>query len=489
MSRDSGSFRDPSGYVLQHQGRIFRALDAGAADLLRELDAQGHFARWSRESLMVGTRFVDDPGLLAELFAAHPGFAAFVEHDRIDPITYPYEWSTSMLADAGRLTLRLQRELLPLGLSLKDATAYNVQFVRGRPVFIDLTSIEKPARLDLWFALGQFNRMFLFPLLLAKHAGWDLRSYFLANLDGRSTLQVGQAFSWFQRWSPKLILDVGLPFALEKKVKAGKASAPRTPVPSAAGAPIGNPVAQQMTLRRLDKKIAALAASISPDTVWGDYVQICSYDAAAEASKKSLVREFLEQVKPASVLDVGCNTGDYSRIAAECGASVLATDFDVSAVEQMYRRLRKEPAAITPMVVDIANPSPGIGYRNAERLPFLGRARPDCVLALAVIHHLLVGANLPMAAVRDLFASIARKHLVLEFVPTDDVMFRKLIEFRVNLFGDVTLDRCLDVFSEKFILLRQVPVQNSPRTLLLLKKRSFPLRPSIDPQLELNQPK
>lgn len=472
MSRDSGSFRDPSGYVFQHRGRVFRAVDAAAAGLLRDLEAQGHLGRWSQEGLVVGTRFVADPSLLAELSAAHPGFAAFVEHDRIEPITYPYEWSPSMLADAGRLTLRLQGELIQLGLSLKDAAAYNVQFVRGRPVFIDLTSIEKPARLDLWFALGQFNRMFLYPLLLVKHAGWDLRSYFLANLDGRSTLQVGQAFPWRQRWSPALVLDVGLPFALEKKVKAGKASAPKPPAAATAGAPAGHPAAQQMTLRRLDKKIAALAAAIAPETVWGDYVQICSYDAAAEASKKALVREFLMQAKPASVLDVGCNTGDYSRIAADCGASVLATDFDVGAVEQMYRRLRTEPAAIVPMVVDIANPSPGIGYLNAERPSFLERARPDCVLALAVIHHLLVGANLPMAAIRDLFAAIAQQHLVLEFVPTDDVMFRKLIEFRVNLFDSVTLDRCLDVFGETFVLRRQEPIRNSPRTLLLFEKRA-----------------
>ncbi len=473
MARDSGSFRDPSGYVFQHGERICRTLDAASAAILHDLEAQGHLQRWIRDGLVVGSRFVADPARLAELNAAHPGFTAFLEHDRIEPITYPYEWSPSMLADAGRLTLRLQGELLKLGLALKDATAYNIQFVRGKPVFIDLTSIERPARRDLWFALGQFNRMFLYPLLLVKHAGWDLRSYFLASLDGRSTLQVGQAFSFRQRWSPGLILDVGLPFALERKVKAGKAAAPRPPPAAAGGAPAGNPVAQGMTLRRLAKKIAALAKSIAPETVWGDYTQICSYDAAAEASKKSIVRDFLRQAKPASVLDLGCNTGDYSRIAAECGANVLATDFDPGAVEQLYRRLKKEPAAITPMVVDLANPSPGIGYRNAERPAFLDRARPDCVLALALIHHLLVGANLPLAAIRDLFALLAQKHLVLEFVPVDDVMFRKLLEFRVNLFGHVTLDHCLKVFAEKFTLLRREAVQNSPRTLLLLEKRTL----------------
>jgi hypothetical protein len=136
----------------------------------------------------------------------------------------------------------------------------------------------------------------------------------------------------------------------------------------------------------------------------------------------------------------------------------------------MYQRIRQEPADITPMVVDIANPTPGIGYLNTERPSFLERARPDCVLALAVIHHLLVGANLPMAAIRDLLAALTRRHLILEFVPTDDVMFRRLIEFRVNLFDHVTLDHCLDVFGKSFRLLRRESIRNSPRTLLLFEK-------------------
>jgi SAM-dependent methyltransferase len=260
---------------------------------------------------------------------------------------------------------------------------------------------------------------------------------------------------------------VVLPYALERRAVSGKARAPKL---SADNPGQGNPMVQQMNLRRLDRKMETIAQSIAPKTVWGNYTKSCSYDQKAESSKKGIVGEFLRQVSPASVLDVGCNTGDYSRIAAESGAQVIATDFDIGAVEQMYQQLQNHPADIAPMVVDIANPSPGIGFMNGERTSFLERASPDCVLALAVMHHLLVGANLSLEAIRDLFATLSNKHLVLEFVPTSDIMFRKLVEFRVDLFGHVTLDRCLEVFREKFVLLRQEPVRNSPRTLLLFQK-------------------
>ncbi len=467
MPRIAGSFRDPCGFVFGHGDRIFRALDATATHLIRELDEKGFLAQWVKDGLVVGTRFVDDQKLLTEFRTSYPGFSSFLEHDKIPCITYPYEWSPSMLADAGRLTLRFQGELLRLGLSLKDATAYNIQFVGGRPIFIDLASIEKPTRLDIWFALGQFNRMFLYPLLLMKYAGWDLRSYFLSNLDGRSTLQVGQAFSFHRRWSPSLLFDVGLPYALERRVVEGRTHAPKPPVGNSGV----NPMVQQMTIRRLERKIKKMAESIVPQTIWGDYTKTCSYDTEAEFSKKERVKEYLRQTSPDTVLDIGCNSGDYSRIAAACGARVCSTDFDIGAVEQMYRQLKICPADILPMVVDIANPSPGIGFMNRERETFLERAKTDCVMALAVIHHLLVGANLSMEAICELFASLTRKHLILEFVPTDDVMFRKLIEFRVDLFGHITLDNCLAVFGEKFVILRQESIRNSPRTLLLFERR------------------
>jgi len=201
--RDAASFRDPSGYVFRHAGRIHRALDARAAADLESLRECGSLDRLVADRLVVPTTFVASP-LLETLSAGHPGFARFLEHATIDPITYPYCWTVSMLADAGALTLDLQLRLLETGHSLKDATAYNVQFVRTRPLFIDLASIERPPRLDIWVALGQFQQMFTYPLLLVRHRGWDLRSYFLSSLGGRTAAQVGASFTGLSRLRPNL---------------------------------------------------------------------------------------------------------------------------------------------------------------------------------------------------------------------------------------------------------------------------------------------
>ena len=175
--------------------------------------------------------------------------------------------------------------------------------------------------------------------------------------------------------------------------------------------------------------------------------------------------------KPARVLDIGCNTGDYSFLAAETGASVIAADGDHDAIENLYRRMKSRPAAISPMVVDLSTPSPAIGYRNLERPSFFERLDVDCVLALALIHHLHVSGNLSIPAIRDLFFDMTRDYLVLEYVPTDDVMFKKLLQFRINLFGSLTLDSCRKVLAEKFDVVREAPIPGSPRTLWLLRKK------------------
>jgi SAM-dependent methyltransferase len=369
------------------------------------------------------------------------------------------------LANAGAATVDMQLRLLEAGCSLKDGTAFNIQFVRGRPKFIDLTSVERPQRLDFWFALGQFNQMFLFPLLLCRYGGWDLRSYFQSNLGGRDVEQVAQGFGWLQKLRPRMLLDVTLPMLLTRWADKSAGSWRNT-----MESPRRNAAPQIANLRRLRAKILRLAAGYKPQGVWSDYTQICNYEEGAEQSKKTLIKEFFLSTKPETVVDLGCNTGDYSRLATQCGAEVVAADAAHDAVEILYRRLRQEPAAISPMVIDLCNPSPGLGLMNRERPAFLERIHGDCVLALALIHHLLVSGNLSLDAICELMATIARRDLILEFVPTDDNMFERLLKFRVNLFAGLTLETVKTAFSKRFHLLKEAPIAGSKRTLLFLRK-------------------
>ncbi len=465
--RIGGSFRDPAGYVFARDGRIFRAIDEATLGHLRALEQAGVLGRLVDSGAVVGTRFVDDPALAAELASEHAPFRAFLQHDVLATLTFPYEWSVSMIADAGIATLEVQDQALTAGASLKDATAFNVQFVNGKPLFIDLGSFERPARLDVWFALGQFNQMFVFPLLLCVHHGWDPRAYFLPRLGGRSVEDVARTLGRLERWGPRALLDVTLPLALNRAAQK-QAQVDRSLLEK----PNPDTRPQKLQIERLRGKLRRLARSYRPAGTWSDYERTCTYTDASEEAKKALVRAFLEARRPRRVLDLGCNTGDYSRIAAAAGAQVIAADGDHDAVEILYRRLRREPATITPMVIDITNPSPAIGYLNQERSSFLERLDVDCVLGLALLHHLLISGNLSLAAARDLFAALTRDLLVLEFVPTEDPMFRRMLQFRRDLFAGIDLASCKQVFGQGFRLLEEHPIPGSPRTLLFYAKEA-----------------
>lgn len=463
--RNAASFRDPSGFVFELDGRIFRALDDPAYAMVREMKETGLLDQLVDEGTVVRTQFVEDSATLISMHTAYPEARGFLEHQRIDPITYPYEWSPAMLADAGILTLDLQRRLLEHGFSLKDATAYNVQFVHGRPIFIDLASVERPRRLDVWVGLGQFNRMFTLPLLLNRRKGESLRSCFLADLDGRSVGQAWQAFGRLERLSPALWLDVTFPRWLERGAERRGRGRGRS-----FNRKDTRPDAQLVNLKRLRSKLGRLANARPAPGVWADYTSTCSYGDSAKKAKRDAIVAFLSEVQPKTVLDLGCNTGDYAMLAAELGAKVIAVDGDPDCVDSLYHRIRNAGAQVNPLCVDLANPSPAIGFRNRERTRFLDRIGAECVLALALIHHLRVSANLPLTAIRDLLADMTTRHLVLEFVPQDDPMFRRLTTFRTESFDDWNLPNCIKVFADGFSLVRTTALVGSGRMLLFWKR-------------------
>lgn len=464
--RVEASFRDPEGYVFLREGRVYRAVASELAARLRRAEEIGVLPKLIEQGWVVGTRFVREPHLHSTLEREHPGWHHFLEHDLLPLITYPYEWSVSMLADAAVLTLDLQIELVQAGFSLKDATPFNVQFLGTRPVFIDLGSLDVPSRFDVWYALGQFQRLFLYPLLLARYTNWDLRSYFLSNLNGRDPLFMVRAMGRLGRWRPALLLDVTLPWLLtqfsESKTRAPQSPSSRVSI---------NREPMLWNLRRLRRKVLRLADGYRPKGLWANYTSTCSYTDRAEHAKQGFVRSVLTHEKPNWVLDLGCNTGTYSELAAELGSHVIAADQDHDAIEMLYRRLRNNGSTIWPVVLDITNPSPGIGLNNREREPFLQRARTDYVLALALIHHLIVTGNLSLDRIEELLFDLSSQGVIVEFVPPSDPMFGRLTRFRTDSFEHITLPAFRRTFSRRFSIVQECPVPDSERILFWLRRK------------------
>jgi SAM-dependent methyltransferase len=450
---DRGSFRDPSGFVCHLGGQVFRAVDAVCAETVRALQESGLLAALEQQAGLLHTRAVrtDEPAY-ENLRGHYPQVESFLWHERVPFISYPYEWTTSMLADAAVRCLDLQLLLVEQGYTLKDASAYNMQFVGGKVVFIDIPSIVRAPRRDMWTALDQFYRMFLYPLLLSRSGRTSLKEYFLSNIDGMEPAEVYRRFGFFGALGAS-ILDLWLPQQLQRFV-ADEPGALRQRVEQQRSD--ARPL--MMNLRRLRAKVGRFGAAPEPASRWTGYADDNSYDEKAEAAKRDFVDACLEQYRPARVLDIGCNTGRYAEMAAARGASVVAVDSDAGCIDRLYRRARDKGRDILPLVVDLANPSPGIGFRNAERSAFEDRASFDCVLALALVHHLLVTGRLPLEAIRDMFADLAESHLVVEYVDPADPMFISVLGAREDLYGDLTPERFVGVFEKRFKVLSQAAI-------------------------------
>ena len=462
---DCGSFRDPSGFVCHLGDQIFRAVDGACREMVRELHQAGMLDSLRKRAGLLHTRTVEpDEPVHAQLHRHYPDVDSFLWHERVPFISYPYEWTVSMLADAGVCCLDLQLMLVEQGYTLKDASAYNMQFAGGEIVFIDIPSIVKTPRRDMWTALDQFYRMFLYPLLLSRHGRSSLKEYFLSHIDGLELAEVYRRFGFSgSLWTA--MLDLWLPRQLHRLV-SGKTVALRERVEQKQGD--ARPLI--MNLRRLRGKLHRLGVAGEPDSRWTGYRDDNSYDDAAEKQKIDFVDRCLEQCTPRRVLDVGCNTGRYSELAADRGAMVVAIDSDSGCIDRLYRGAQASKRDILPLVVDLANPSPGIGFRSVERTAFEDRCSFDCVLALALVHHLLVSARLPLPAIRDLFADLSASHLVVEYVDPADPMFQAVLAVREDLYGDFNESRFRSVFEERFTLIRRDSI-GPHRTLFFFEKR------------------
>jgi len=463
---ESGSFRDPSGYVFYFQDETYRALDSDSFTLIQQLDKEELLSSLEKRGYLIPTKIITQTDPVYKALKENlPHEHYFLQHAKVPIISYPYEWSFSMLADSAKLQLELQLALIEKSYSLKDASAFNVQFIHCRPVFIDILSIEKLRFKELWIAYGQFCQMYLFPLLLKRYKNISSKGYFLNNINGLSVEEVYHIFGPLALFRPALFMDVFLQYYFQKsspsknialKQKLKKEGTHTTP--------------QIINLKRLLRKIDKVSKAPKPIGHWIEYINKNTYSMEAEEEKVNYIKEFLKQYSPPTVLDLGCNTGRYSMLASESGADVIAVDSDHDSIDLLYTHAKKARAHILPLWVDIANPTPALGFRNRERKSFRERVKADAVFALALIHHLLITSRIPMDALCDMFYELTDSYLVVEFIGRDDTMFQALLALREDIYAEINPDAFISIFSREFDLINQRKISNTERILFTFKK-------------------
>ncbi|HEV8572830.1 MAG TPA: SAM-dependent methyltransferase [Actinomycetota bacterium] len=449
----AGSFRDPHGFVFEREGRLLRQVNAAHRDEHDLLMGSGLYEALVEAGLLIPHREED----LA--LAATPEAYRVLEPERVAFISYPYEWSFGMLRDAALATLRIQELALGFGMSLRDASAYNVQFHRGRPVLIDTLSFERLREGRPWVAYRQFCQHFLGPLALMSHRDVRLGQLLRLHIDGVPLDLVASLLPRRTRLRPGLMLHVHLHARSQRR--HAKAATPRGSF---------GPRAFLGLVQSLRSAVDGLRWEPACSAWVGYYQEAESYTSAALEHKKELVARFVEEAAPEHVWDLGGNVGAFSRIASDRGIFTVCLDVDPGCVEANYRQVvAARDTNLLPLVMDLANPSSRIGWENRERMSLADRGPADLVLALALVHHLAIGNNVPLRRLGGYLAELGRA-LVVEFVPKSDPRVRDLLAVRDDIFGDYTAEGFERAFGERFEILRREPVRESERVLYLMRR-------------------
>jgi len=464
LGLDPGSFRDPDSRVLVGPDGVYRLLsDRGLADW-RALATSPTFSRFTESGALVATQEAEDiePRDLGVTMPS-AGCAGALRHQRIPFISYPYEWSFGMLRDAAILQLDLLLSALDDGLVVKDASSYNVQWRGSRPVFIDIGSFERLREGEPWVGYRQFCAHYLNPLLLQAYRGISFQPWLRGSIDGISPQEADACFSLRDHLRRGVLTHVHLHSKLEARNAARQGDDVRKELREAKF----SSELIRANARKLRKLIAGLEWRHGA-SAWTGYREMNTYTESTASQKRDFVAEAVTRVQPRLVWDIGSNDGAYARVAAREGAYVVALDSDHTTIEALYRDLSQDASdSILPLVADVANPSPGLGWRGSERRPLEVRGRPDLVLALALVHHVSIGANVPLAEVVAWLRSLGAP-VVVEFPDREDPMVRSLLSGKgPGANPDYGLESFERLLSERFTVDRREQLEPGGRVLYL----------------------
>lgn len=452
------SFRDPSGFVFTYKGGVYRQVNMIYRPHYDHMMEKGLYNVLSDRNWLVAHEEADLP-------AQNEYHYKVLQPSRIQFISYPYEWSFSQLKDAALRTLDIQEVSLNHGMTLKDASAYNIQYVNGAPMFIDTLSFEIYEEGRPWDAYRQFCQHFLAPLALMAKTDVRLVQLLKVYIDGIPLdLSSGllPKLSWL---NPRLLMHLHLQARMQKAFsrtdKAGRNGDRRSSKLSKNGL-IGIVNSLRNTIKNLDWKPTG--------TEWAQYYQATNYSDSSFEKKSKIVTDYLKLVCPKEVWDLGANTGHFTRLANEVGAATIAFDIDPAAVEINYLILKEKGEKFPlPLLLDLTNPTPGLGWRNSERDSLVNRGPADCIMALALIHHLAISNNVPLERIAGFFAEMGR-NLIIEFVPKSDSQVQRLLQSRKDIFDLYTRAYFEKSFCAYFSITRVDDVTGSERTLYLMKR-------------------
>ncbi|HEX5385698.1 MAG TPA: class I SAM-dependent methyltransferase [Gemmatimonadales bacterium] len=454
MERLAASFRDPSGFVFEHDGILYRYIARDYAEHYTQLMSGGLYDDLVAAQLLVPH---------AEVATPHPAAAGafrIIAPTRVDFVSYPYEWCFGQLRAAALCTLAVARRALARGMLLKDASAFNVQFDGAHPVFIDTLSFERYVEGTPWPAYRQFCEHFLAPLLLMAHVAPDLSRLLRVYPDG---LPLGLA-SRLLGWRAPLSVSAWVHLRLHSRSIARGEAAQEPPSKPAA-----------VSRRGLESLLEHLEEAVSgcrwqpAGTVWADYDRTHSYSTAAFEAKREIVDRCVRAAGARRIWDLGANTGTFSRIAADAGAKVLSLDADAAAVELNFRRVaERTDRNVLPLLVDLTNPTPPLGWALRERASLPERGPAGMALALALVHHLAIGHNLSFAQIAGFFRRLAPAVLV-EFVPKDDPMVQRLLAARRDIFPDYTEAAFVAALEREFPAVERQALPESERVLFFAR--------------------
>ncbi len=452
---DPGSFRDPAGRVALHEGRVLRFVYAGAADDYRWLRDEGILERLAADGRLVATREMP-----ADALGPHAERALHVlEHDRIAFWSYPYEWPFAALKSAALFHLDLHIDALAAHATLIDASAYNVQFTGPRPIFVDVLSLRRYRDGELWDGHRQFCEQFLNPLLLQAIRGVPFNAWYRGAMEGIPVTDLSALLGARGWMSWQTMMHVKAQAKVQRAAESDRVDVSRARERRLSKTAL---LAMLASLRRW---IARLEPRSTGGIGWTTYATTNTYADEEAAAKRRFVGEFAAAVRPALLVDVGCNTGDYSVCALEAGAvSVVGLEGDPATADRAFRRAQQTNLSFLPLVMDAADPSPARGWRGRERRSLEGRASFDAMIALAFEHHLAIGRNVPLDEVIEWLTGLAPAG-VIEFVPKDDPTIQRMLALRKDVFDTYDRTSFVNALNSRARTVRSAVVSSTGREL------------------------